>query len=184
MTCGENGGTNGQGKPCGHEAGWGTEHSGEGPCKQHDEEACANLRTQKTTYLKVLAEKGLHVEAAREVGVDQGTAWRWRQADAEFAAQVSTAEIDGLRNTLDEYDKSVRTRVIAGNASSAVEIWWATNQAIRERKLRGTAQRYVNVQKVEHSTDPARPLKVETDMGALTDAELKTLVKLLERAQV
>lgn len=184
MTCGDNGGTNGSGKPCGHEAGWGTDHLGNGPCQQHDDAARANLQAKKQAYLKSLAANGLHIEAAEVVGVDQATAWRWRQADAEFAAQVSTSEIDGLRNTLDEYDKSVRRRVIAGEASAAVEIWWATNRAIQEHRLTGRAQRYVNVQKVEHSTDPRRPVKVEVDTQQLSDAELRKLHELLDRATV
>lgn len=42
MSCGDYGGRTRKGRPCALEAGWGTEHSGTGRCRQHDDGSAAS----------------------------------------------------------------------------------------------------------------------------------------------
>lgn len=87
-------GTNRNGEPCGHPAGWGTDHNGEGPCKFHggaaDNRGKKNGNYKHGGYSKYLADDmtEAELERAHEVFDDLG--------DPESAQDVARAIVVDL----------------------------------------------------------------------------------------
>lgn len=128
-TCGDFGGMGEKG-PCGLLAGWGTDHRGEGLCKNHDSAAVARLQAIKKSFLDIYAAGTRTLaKAALDAGVDQSTIWRYRQDDEEFDAAVDKLipSIDKRRVVMVE--EAYFHKLATGRASAAEYIFYFTNRA-------------------------------------------------------
>ena len=153
-TCG---GATASGTPCQRPAGWGTDHLGEGRCREHNEAALVALSGQKERFLETFArlqpvsirdaarfldghvdvfdeEVGRYVrrpDPAGDGGVDERQIWRWCASDDGFKRRFDAIrhEVDYQRLAL--WEESAFGRIIRGDASSGVEILWVVNTSRR-----------------------------------------------------
>lgn len=129
-TCGDYGGQKRGGEPCGREAGWGTDHLGEGRCKDHGDEAAEKAEAIKKAFLAEYAEgtKGI-ARAAQAAGTSHVTVWRWRREDPEFDRAVDELQehLDPMRTALVE--ETLLTRLVTGKANSSEYFFWLVNRS-------------------------------------------------------
>lgn len=141
-----------RGSKCQHGAGWGTDHAGSGHCKVHDSNADAEMRDKKARALELVA-KGTNslVATAGQLGVHVATIARWRMADTEFdAAMTSTmAEQDATRVSIVE--DQLFYRLSKGKASAAEMIFYLVNRS---------GGRWQHVQRIEHTGREGTPLEI------------------------
>lgn len=129
-TCGDFGGRKLDGSLCTRKAAWGIKEKTEGPCRDHTAAAEAKLAADKERFLEQLSKGTVSLTAAaRDIGKDQATVWRWRQADPDFDADVKEAlhERDQIRVELVE--DSLFKRLVAGTAAAAEMVFFLANRA-------------------------------------------------------
>lgn len=134
-TCGDYGGRNVDGSPCGRQT--------KGRCRYHPEGKDA-LGDRKKAFLEALEEEHTMEDAAAAIGVSLVAVWKWRRGDPEFNAQVK-----GLKTLLDDvaYDRVKGTlykRIVAGQATGMETVFWLINRS----RIRGDNE-WRNTNKVE-----------------------------------
>lgn len=143
--CGDYGGEKASGEPCGRKAGWGTDHPGEGPCRDHGDEKARKVERIKEAFLDLYlgsgGQKPLRT-CAKAMGVSNTTVWEWRQEDPEFDRKVSEAveALDELR--LQMVEESTFARIVQGEASASLVKFYLENTARRVAKRRGESPRW------------------------------------------
>ena len=147
-TCGEFGGqrrTNGIG-PCSQVAGWGTDHLGEGCCRDHEGDA---RRRDKEKFLAALGDGTPIGEIAEAIDVVPSTLWRWRQADPDFKA-AADALLEGAEETrLRRVEETIFERILKGEVGQTLTIFWLVNTAARLARETGRPQRWEHLMKLE-----------------------------------
>ena len=149
--CGHYGGKRLDGKPCTRQAGWGTRKK-TGRCKDHDESAEAKRQAHKKAFLESVESGTVSMaKAAQDVGVDQATIWKWRQADEEFDKAVATAKANSDRVRVEIVEDSLFKRIVDGDAAAAETIFFLTNRS---------PDRWKHRQTLEHTGPGGQPLSV------------------------
>jgi hypothetical protein len=170
-TCGDYGGKTLKKEKCTHEPGWGTDHEGQGRCKEHDFATEATLQALKKKFLEYFGtgEVAL-VAAAKKVGVGPSQIWRYRQADPTFDQQVKAIQhaSDSIRLALVE--DSLFSRVVASTASPAEVIFFLVNRG---------GGRWRHVQRIEHVGDPDHPVQVKHRNADLDDMTTEQKIERL-----
>lgn len=139
------------GKPCQREAGWGTDHKGTGPCRNHDKAADEKLIAQKKEILEYIGRGTFSLQAAaRETGIGPATLYRWRDQDEEFDKAVIEAvrTEDSVRVRMVE--DSLFAKLIKGDATAAEMIFYLCNRA---------PERWRHVQRHEHTGAEGKPIE-------------------------
>jgi transposase-like protein len=67
-------------------------------------------QAKKALFLSVFPEEGTVSHAAKRVGIDRVTHYRWLQADPEYAAAFATAELEAN----DNMEREARRRAVEG----------------------------------------------------------------------
>lgn len=90
--CKDFGGLSQKGLPCHRTSGWGTDHRGKGRCRDHDDPADALMQGMKEGFVFRL-ENGKDAMSiiCQDLGIDQSTIYRWRQADPDFDNKITVA---------------------------------------------------------------------------------------------
>lgn len=130
--CGAVIGENGTSRACSRAAGWGTDHKGEGRCKDHDDAALAKMQTIKNDIVRSYAtgEYALR-KLCLEHGYDQATIWRWRQSDEAFdrAMIEAQASADAIRLSMVE-DATFRKLIDPATPLNAgITAYWLGNRS-------------------------------------------------------
>lgn len=129
-TCGDLGGLGLQDGPCTRDAGWGTDHRGQGRCRDHDEAAEAARQALKSRFVEEFRTGRVSRQKAAEmIGVGATQVWRWRQADPAFEEAVKEAEQESDRHRVGMVEDSMFARIVAGKASPAETIFFLKNRA-------------------------------------------------------
>lgn len=155
-TCGDFGGKKASGEDCGRQAGWGTDHLGEGRCKDHGDAKARKIEETKRAFLELYrragGSKGLRA-CAKAVGVGPTTVWEWRQRDPEFDRQVEEAveALDEIR--LANVEDSAYARILKGEASASLEIFWIVNVSRRLAKRKGGDPRWEDLKRLNVDLD-------------------------------
>jgi len=71
-------------------------------------------------------------QAAREIGRDPATVYRWRAVDPEFDAAVSALVEENEEARIKAVEETLYDRIMSGEASDALTIFFLTNRS-RER---------------------------------------------------
>lgn len=132
-TCGDYGGTlDGSDEPCGRPAGFGKGPDVKtGRCKDHGESKDAKKQRVKNSLLELLHEEAITLSAAcQRIGKDRSTIYRWQQQDEEFNEELQET-LEGIQreHRVEAVEASVFQRVVTGDASAAVTIFWLKNKA-------------------------------------------------------
>ena len=176
-TCGDFGGKRADGTPCTRPKGWGTGRN-TGRCKDHSDDAHAKMQSRKQKFLELL-EGGTHATstAAKKIGVDHSTIWRWRQTDAEFDREyrAALAKRDDIRGEIVE--DSFFKRCVEGKGSETGTMFFLKNRLPERWKDRK-----------EFSGPDGGPIEINNAnlasmLGSLTDDELSTLISLVRKAK-
>lgn len=124
--CGDFGGVNQKGGPCGLVAGFNTDHLGDGPCASHDTAKAESQKVLKKAFLDHLREQpAKFVEmVAREVGTSFPVMWRQLRDDDEFHEEYDGIMADRKQMQVNLVEESQVSRIIAGKAAPTLEIWW------------------------------------------------------------
>lgn len=124
------------GKVCRRVAGWGTDHMGEGPCRDHDEHSDEKVKAAKRAFVDaVRGGKDTLRSAAKKAGASEPTIWRWRRADPAFDREVIQAAGEVAADRLDAHEISLFSRAMKGELSAGLEIFWMLNMAQREAAM-------------------------------------------------
>ena len=127
-TCGDFGGKRPNGNPCTRPAGWGTEKNA-GRCKDHSDAAHAKMQSRKKQFLELLESGAFATNtAAKKVGVNHSTIWRWRQSDPGFDEEYKAALAmrDDIRGEIIE--DSFFKRCVEGRGSEQGTMFWLKNR--------------------------------------------------------
>ena len=158
-TCGDYGGMQANGQPCGRKAA-----VNGGPCNDHTDKAVKQAAGMRQQFLD-LYSSGEHTirAAATSIGVDVVTIWRWRKKDPAFDESMSAAqaEVDGVRLAMVE--DSYFRRLISVQATAAEMIFYLVNRG---------GGRWQHVQRIRHSGEIATtPLKEMSNEELMRHAE-------------
>jgi len=127
-TCGDYGGKRADGTPCTRPAGWGMGKN-TGRCRDHSDAAHAKMQSRKKRFLELL-ESGAYATntAAKNVGVNHSTIWRWRQSDPGFDEEYKAALAmrDDIRGEIIE--DSFFKRCVEGKGSEQGTMFWLKNR--------------------------------------------------------
>lgn len=114
-----------------------------GRCRWHPEGA---FDEKKAAFLEAYERLHVIVDAAAEIGVTDVTVFRWRQADPEFAAEVSKLQVDLEDVRYANLEQSMYARAIAGKAAAAEAIFLLVNESRRRGDERFKNTRSVDIQ--------------------------------------
>ena len=170
--CKDFGGLGRKGKPCHRQAGWGTDHGGEGLCRDHDEPAAALMRAVKEGFVHTL-ERGTTAMTVicQDLGIDESTIYRWRRDDPEFDNAVNEAWPcrDSIRSNAVE--DGFFLKLVASKGTAGDYAYWLGNR----RK-----ERWQDVRQVQLGGIGGGP--IEVDVADARQALLDKLIQQQERA--
>lgn len=118
------------GEKCKRKAGWGVSEDQENPngrCKDHLEGKNEDLKKEFIQELKS-GVKSIK-KAASNIGRAHNTVWKWRQKDEEFDRKVREAKKTQKELRSELVKDSVFKRIMNGEASASVTIFWLKNNA-------------------------------------------------------
>ncbi len=163
-TCGDFGGKNGHGRPCGRAAGHGTGQPGTGTCRSHSAESQALRADQKNEIIEQIREGHHSLRAIAKLhGIGARYLFRLRERDAEFDEQVRIAMAAADEFRVSMVEDTLYRRLIAGKASPAEVIFYLVNRA---------SHRWQHVYKIEHTARGGEALiPLATVRSALKDAD-------------
>lgn len=122
----------------------------------------------RQAFLMALAAGQSVTAAAEAAGIDRKTAYRWRDAEPDFAAGWEDALEDGT----DRLEDEALRRAFAGSDLLLIFLL----KARRPRK-------YCDRHRVEHEAKAAANTEPTFDFSILTDEELNQLRAMLERLE-
>lgn len=178
-TCGDFGGKNRDGSPCGRT-------SLEGRCWNHTEAAVDAETEAKAKALQAYEETLMQQRAAEAAGVSYVTLWRWRQADPEFDAAMAKLTKDAADARYTALEESMYERSIAGKAAAAESIFLLVNESRRRRD-----KRWQHIRQVQHSgsigvfaaIQQLPPNEVDRILALPPEDQEAELMRLLENPQ-
>ncbi len=121
--CGDAGGVSRNGRACGKPTASGTR------CAGHRESDEAMRQLQKSRVVQLMTEGKRLIEAAREIGRDPATLYKWRMNDPEFDAAVSALVEENEQARVRAVEETLYDRIIAGEAAPNEVMFWLVNRA-------------------------------------------------------
>ena len=120
---------------------------------------------KKDRFLRALVATGTVTTAAEAAGVHRRTAYKWREADEEFAALWDEA----LEDAADKLEAEAIRRAYKGSDTLLIFLL----KGLKPERYKERAS-YEHTGKLDHTHRP--------DLSRLTDKELETLEHILGRA--
>lgn len=121
--CGDAGGVSRNGKACGIKTSPGDK------CPAHRDTAEATRQLQKSRVIEIMGAGKRLIEAAREIGRDPATLYKWRMNDPEFDAEVAALVEENEEARVKAVEETLYDRIMSGEASDTLAIFFLTNRA-------------------------------------------------------
>lgn len=124
--CGDFGGLNADGAPCGRKV-------TSGPCRFHTSDASKEIAEKKAQVIEEYGSVPVLELACRTAEVGRTTVFRWRQLDPEFDRQIREIEDRAPATRRQMVEETLFVRIVRGKAAAAETIFWLINDSRRQK---------------------------------------------------
>lgn len=113
------------GEPCAKNAGWGTDHPGEGYCKYHEERTVEALKQQ---YVEIYRDLMTYHDTSVALKLGPDRVYTWRRSDPEFRAALDALEPTMEERRLRVVEDSLFRKCRDGTAGAAEMVFFLVNR--------------------------------------------------------